>query len=57
MYACLELRMYACPHRRTRATSDVLAADDEDAVKWVTDDVERYRKCLRDGARGEADDW
>ena len=51
------MRMYACPHRRTRATSDVLAADDEDVVKWVTDNVERYRKCLRDAARGEADDW
>ena len=46
MYACLELRMYAGPHRRTRATSDVLPADDEDSVK-----------CLRDAARGEADDW
>ena len=46
MYACLELRMYAGPHRRTRATSDVLPADDEDSVK-----------CLGDAARGEADDW
>ena len=32
-----------------RGARDVFAAD-EDAAKWVTDDVERYRNCLREAA-------
>ena len=51
MYACLELRM-GCDRRARRVVGracDVFAVD-EDAAKWVTDDVERYRNCLRDAA-------
>lgn len=56
LYAKLELRLGHDGRARyiVRRAHDILTADvypvDEDAAKWVADDVERYRQYLRDEA-------
>ena len=56
LYAKLELRLGYDGRARhiVRRAREILTADvypiDEDAAKWVADDVERYRRYLRDEA-------